>query len=207
MFFYDQTDANTLHDNPSYSNEYWEKPIYNRVKKNLKKYYCVAQKRMCIYCKTELETACHDEHIEHIVHKEFRPIWMFEPFNLGISCSQCNTKKGVKHALREFAQNAVILPIGSVYYKIIHPYFDIYDRHIELEDDLFIKAKDNDKGKATIEMCELWRPLYADRRARALSISQSDRHTIALARTQRTDIPQREIDAFIEYVEELAAMI
>jgi uncharacterized protein (TIGR02646 family) len=207
MFSYDQIDATTLNDNPSYSNDCWEKGIYKRVKKNLKKYYCVSQKRLCFYCKTELEVACHDEHIEHIVHKEFRPDWMFEPLNLGIACSQCNTMKGVKHALRVFARNAVTLPIGSMYYRIVHPHYDIYARHIELESNLFIKALDNDKGATTIEMCELWRPLYADRRARALSISQSDRLTIALARSQRTDIPQREINDFLEYVEELTAMI
>ncbi len=40
-------------------------------------------------------------------------------------------------------------------------------------------------------MCELWRPLYADRRARAMSISQGDRCTIALTRSQRTDLPQK----------------
>ncbi len=207
MYTFDRIDAKKLEDNPPYSNECWEDQIYNRVKKNLKSYLCRRQKRMCIYCKTELEVACDAEHIEHIIHKEFKPIWMFEPINLGISCSQCNTSKGVKHALRLFARNAVVVPQGSAFYRIVHPYFDIYDKHIGIENDLFIKAKDNDKGKTTIDICKLWRPLYADRRARAISISQSDRHTIALARSQRTDISQDEIDAFLEYVDELADMI
>lgn len=207
MFHYDSIDANTLHNNPTYANEDWDKSIYNRPKKNLKKYYCVTQRRMCIYCNTELEVACHDEHIEHIVHKEFRPIWMFEPLNLGIACSQCNTKKGVQHALREFARQMPILPIGSRFYAIVHPHFDIYGQHIELEDELFIKARNDHKGATTIEMCGLWRPLYADRRARALSISQSDRLTRALARAQKVGVPKREVDAFLEYVDELADML
>ncbi len=151
MFYYDLIDSTTLHNNPAYSNKCWDKSIYDRIKKNLKKYYCRTQKRMCFYCKTELEAACHDEHIEHIVHKEFRPMWMFEPLNLGISCSQCNVKKGVKHALREFARNSVILPIGSVFYRIVHPHFDVYAKHIELEEDLFVKARIMTKVKRQLK--------------------------------------------------------
>jgi hypothetical protein len=207
MFSYDLTDAKTLHENPSYSNDCWDRSVYKRVKRSLKKYYCRTQKRLCIYCKTELEVACHSEHIEHIVHKEFRPAWMFEPLNLGISCSQCNTQKGVQDALKPFARKAIVLPIGSIYYSIVHPHFDIYSSHIEFEDGLFVKAKDRDKGEATIEMCKLWRPLYADRRARALGISQSDRHTISMVRCQRTDISKEELDDFLEYVDELVEIL
>ena len=207
MFEFDHKDSTTLHNNPSYSNKCWEKTIYRRVKRNLKSHFCITQKRLCIYCRTELEVACDSEHIEHIVHKEFKPAWMFEPFNLGIACFQCNTQKGTQHSLREFARNAVILPIGSIYYKIVHPHFDNYDFHIEIEDDLFIKSKNKNKGENTIEICKLWRPLYADRRARALSISQSDRLTIALSRVQRTDINKDEINAFLEYVDALTAML
>jgi hypothetical protein len=107
----------------------------------------------------------------------------------------------------EFARNAVILPHGSIYYRIVHPHFDDYNLHIEFEEGLFVKAKNNDKGEATVEMCKLWRPLYADRRARALSISQTDRLTRALTRIQRTDISQVEIDAFMDYVDELTEML
>lgn len=207
MFHYNSIDAQTLHDNPSYSNGCWDKSIYKQVKESLKRHYCRKQKRCCIYCKTELEVLCHSEHIEHIVHKEFRPQWMFEPLNLGIACSQCNTQKGVQHSINLFYRNSITLPIGSKYYKIIHPNFDDYNLHIEFEEGIFIKAKNNHKAKATIDMCKLWRPLYADRRARALSISQSDRHTMALSRIQTKGISKEEIESYLEYIDELTDIL
>lgn len=207
MFHYDDIDAAKLMAYPPYSNNCWEKFRYNRVKQNLKTYYCRSQKRICTYCKTELEVGCDADHIEHIVHKEFRPQWMFEPLNLGISCSHCNTAKGVQHALHRFAQRAVVLPVASRFYKIIHPHFDVYSDHIELEDGLFVKAITHTKGEETIRMCRLWRPLFADRRARAMSISQSGRYTIALARSQQPGIRQEELNAFLDYIDELLDMI
>lgn len=204
---YSQSDLTQIANYFPIKNTDWERKIFNTVKANIKRYYCPKQKQLCAYCQTELEHECHSEHIEHIVDKSFRPQWMFEPYNLALSCRQCNTYKTTKQVLTIFSRNAIVLPIGSRYYIICHPHFDEFDDHFELIDDLFIKAKNNYKGQNTIEICGLWRPLYMDRRARHLAIKKSDRSIKAAHHAQKVDIPTSERLAFLQYVDKLAAYL
>lgn len=209
MLQFDLKDISTLNKYPPGAGRTWEESIYNRIKGNIKKYYCIQQRRLCVYCRTELTSACHSEHIEHVVNKDLKPQWMFEPLNLGLSCSQCNTKKGTYNTLRSHLHihNLAVLPQGSYHYRIVHPHFDNYDLHIEIEDDFYVKARTRDKGQQTIDMCHLWRPLYADRRARAIGLSQAGRHTAWLFRVQKPGVSQQEKDAFLEEIDDLAAIL
>ena len=200
---YTSEDFDTIATHFPVKSKDWERGVYSKLQENIKKHYCKTQKKMCAYCQTELEQGCHSEHIEHIVAKEFKPHWMFEPINLVIACSQCNTKKGTQNVLTSYSQNAIIPPVGSGYYIIIHPHFDDFNKHIEIEDGLFIKARDNYKGQNTIEICGLWRPLYVDRRAKHLAINMMDREYIALYRAEEIGIPASEKQAFLDYADEI----
>jgi uncharacterized protein (TIGR02646 family) len=209
MLQFDKKDALTLHNYPPGNSNDWFKPIFIRVKANVKKHFCVQQKRKCVYCKTELNSRCHSEHIEHVVNRALKPAWMFEPFNLGVSCGQCNTQKGEYNTLKPHLRvdNLAVLPHGKQHYNIVHPHFDNYDEHLEIEDEYYIKAKTVTKGEATIDMCKLWRPLYADRRAKEQGISLAGRATRWLIRVQKPGVPQYEKDEFLKEIENLTKML
>lgn len=209
MLQYNTRDALTLHNNPPGSSNDWVKPVYVGVKARIRSYFCTQQKRKCVYCRTELNSKCHSEHIEHIVNKSLKAAWMFEPFNLAISCSQCNTQKGEYNTLAGHLRvnNLAVLPHGPQHYTIVHPNFDNFDHHLEIEDQFYIKAKTISKGERTIEMCKLWRPLYADRRAKELGISLAGRHTAWLARIGKPGVPQYEIDAFMDEIDDLVKIL
>lgn len=203
MFQFTPRVAQTLHNNPTYDSNNWNLPIYRTAKDQIRKFFCIRQRRRCIYCDTVLEVACNGNHIEHIVPKEFRPIWMFEPFNLAIACGQCNTQKNQQQTLRNQYLHMLTVPLGSRFYLIVHPHFDIYNNHIEWTDGLFVKARNDHKGYETVEMCALWRPLYADRRARAMGVTEAGLQTMALHRIQTPGLLQREVELYQEYITEL----
>jgi 5-methylcytosine-specific restriction endonuclease McrA len=179
----------------------WEDGKYDNIKKKIKKHYCVQQKKRCAYCNTELASECHSEHIEHIVDKAFKPHWKLEPFNLCLSCSQCNTKKGEKHTLHEFYRRSLIVPRASYYYKIIHAHFDTWHVHLFYEDNYFIKPH-SVKGENTIDICGLYRHLYIDKKMKLDYNSYSDR-IMLLSVKREEDMSDRELQAIDDYIDEL----
>lgn len=66
--------------------------------------------------------------IEHIVSKDKKVQFMFEPRNLCVACKNCNGAKGSKEVLVN--PNRIRFPSSSQNYKIIHPHFDTYHEHI-----------------------------------------------------------------------------
>jgi len=208
MYQYDATDNQTLIDNPPFVIGDWDKSVYDRLRNNIRSDYYTNQLGCCFYCKTELEANAYSAHLDHIINKALKPQWMFLPMNLVLTCYACNVQKGQKRTVRSFVRldNMVIMPTHSTHYKIVHPYFDIYDHHLELEDGLFIKAKNNDKGAATIEMCKLWRPIYAARRAKEQGISDADKQTKILFHISKPEISPQERQEFEGYIDSLIAI-
>ena len=159
----DSRDLVLLRDNPIFS---WDK-TYKIIQDKIRKDYCVKQRKICAYCNTEMDTKCNGSHLDHIVPKSKRQMWMYEPINLCLSCPQCNTTKLDKFTLSNISKNAIIPPRQSIYYTIIHPHFDNWNDHLFYEDDFFITASNNSiKGINTIEVCGLFRHLYIERRLR-----------------------------------------
>lgn len=139
----------------------WENPCLDEFKQRARDYYRKKQNRRCAYCRTVIRTSQASPEIEHIIPKSDKPAWMYEPFNLCLSCKMCNTKKSTKKVLKD--KTVVSLPKDSDSYKLVHPHIDRYSDHINIIDDILYEGLTK-KGKETIRICELNRyELAADR--------------------------------------------
>ncbi|WP_341900048.1 hypothetical protein [Fluviicola taffensis] len=112
----------------------WENPLIQGFKTKVKTYYRHYENEQCCYCRRDLE----DEFnmvidIEHILPKgEFKD-YMFQLFNLNISCKRCNML--YKREKTDFVidLNEVLkTPEDTTHYKMIHPNLDKYFNHIKL---------------------------------------------------------------------------
>ena len=143
--------------------EDWEDKCLNEFKSNLRDYLWDKQNGRCAYCRIRIHDSEASPEIEHIVPKDKKADWMYEPFNLCLSCKMCNTKKG--HTKRIVVDESVTqLPMDSDSYLLIHPYLDRYSEHIELVEDVLYKGL-TEKGRYTIDLCKLNRFQLAAARA------------------------------------------
>lgn len=137
--------------------EYWSDAAVTPVRKIIKDHYIREQNQLCCYCHHLLETnnnAVWDG--EHVISREVKPQFMFEPRNLAISCKDCNISKGVKNVLNN--RDRKTFPVKASDYIIVHPHFDNYDDHILWFGPVVAAASTNsNKGSTTIEMCDLTR--------------------------------------------------
>jgi uncharacterized protein (TIGR02646 family) len=145
--------------------DHWKKDCLDEFKERFRDDMEPKQNYICAYCRLELHPNEVTPEIEHIVPKSEKPNWMYDPFNLCISCKLCNTKKSTKEVLRD--NTLKDLPHNSDAYLLIHPHLDRYSDYIEFVGDVLYKAKgDSDsKGAKTIEICELNRLEVAIARA------------------------------------------
>lgn len=148
----------------------WKKKCLDDFKARFRSDVLKKQNYRCAYCRLELHTNEVTPEIEHIVPKSLKPKWMYEPFNLCLSCKLCNTKKG--HDKRVLVNNDIKkLPKTSDSYLLIHPHVDKYSEHIELVNDLLYKGI-SEKGRYTIWLCELDRYELVSARAMELIKNQ-----------------------------------
>lgn len=134
----------------------WKNKEFKGLKDNVKKHYKVEQNYICPYCQVEYPI----KHgmvwdIEHIISRDSKVQFMFEPYNLCVACKDCN---GAKSSINVLKNEAVIrFPRRSNSYKIVHPHFDIYNKHINavLPGDFYRPL--SEKGEFTIITCRLLR--------------------------------------------------
>jgi hypothetical protein len=129
---------------------FWAREECNEIRKLIKDHYIISQNYTCFFCRqkyVQLHNRAWD--IEHIISKSSHPMFMFEPYNLCLSCIDCNHKKGnasvlVKENITDFSNK-------SKDYKIIHPHFDKYEDHIKviIEGSLYQVVNGSSKGKET----------------------------------------------------------
>lgn len=144
----------------------WEKECMSGFKDNLREFLCPLQNSRCAYCRMKIHANEATPEVEHIVPKSLKPKWMYEPFNLCLSCKLCNTKKG--HSKPVLRNNDIdLLPTNSDDYLLVHPYIDRYSEHIELIDGILYHGL-TDKGRYTIQLCRLDRFELAAERASLL---------------------------------------
>lgn len=151
----------------------WKKHIFENIKKKIKTHLLTEQNKICPYCGLKLSIATSYPDIEHIVPKDKHPNFMFEPKNLVVSCQPCNRNKRAKETL--IKPNIMIYPSNGADFKIIHSHFDNYFDHIELIEGIVLKAL-TDKGKNTIDFCNLYRLDIAEERAEKLIINKQEIH-------------------------------
>lgn len=148
--------ATTIANNPRSKGTDWNLSCYNPLKAHIKQHYSIIQDDLCCYCKISLRFGGYGEPIEHIVPKDDRPRWMFEPKNLALSCYPCNTKKNADNTLSLSGRRSRVYPTTSSGFLIYQPHFNNWDTHFEIFRSYFLKPK-TQKGRETFKVCELYR--------------------------------------------------
>lgn len=172
--------------NGNHSND-WKKDCLTDFKTRVREFYLKEQHRRCAYCRTVIRTSQASAEIEHIIHKASKPDWMYESFNLCVSCKSCNTKKSRKRVLRKGSFNS--LPQQSGDYIFVHPHIDAYSQHINILDDILYEGL-TDKGKETIRICKLDRyELAADRAEDKIKAEKTLDEKALLALVNHSGIP------------------
>lgn len=167
-----QNEKNIITTDPPMNDKDWTKTCYNVIKQRIKGELLIHQFDRCAYCRKELEAAGKYEPLEHIVPKTDKPTWMLMPKNLALCCDRCNNLKNADKILAPTFEAETILPELSEAYLIFHPHFDSWEDHFEFEEDIFIVAKTDDKGKQTINSCQLYRFNVIINRAKELRMNQ-----------------------------------
>lgn len=183
--------------------DHWFNPCLSQFKKRIRKYVLKQQNGLCAYCRLELHENEATPEIEHIVPKNLKPKWMYEPYNLCVSCKMCNTKKGyTKQVLMD--ETVEQLPLESNDYKLIHPYFDRYSDYIELVDGILYKGIDT-KGQYTIFLCELNRYEVAAERAKKFLEKDINFHTrfLLLLQDEENKRLLQNVDSFLESITDI----
>ncbi|HEY9190905.1 MAG TPA: hypothetical protein VIM88_08570 [Sulfurovum sp.] len=155
---------NSLNNPTKLQQESWS--AYNNdasmksLKKEMKIRLLLIQNDKCVYCMKNIDTRTHyDGDREHFANKDRYPQYTFEPYNLLISCSDCNRPlKGTHNTISTF--NSIY---SNCEFNIVHPILDNVPDHIDFTDKVLIFAK-TDKGLRTIELFKLDHPyLYSER--------------------------------------------
>lgn len=134
----------------------WGNVEFNGIRGVIKNHYKVEQGYKCPYCAVVYPVA-HGMvwDIEHIVAKDKKVQFMFEPRNLCVACKDCNGAKSSKEVLVN--PTRVRFPTNSGDYKIVHPHFDDYGEHISAVVPGEFYRPLTEKGEFTIITCRLLR--------------------------------------------------
>jgi len=167
----------------------WKKTCFDEIKKNIKLNLYAQQGGRCSYCKSILDFAICDPHLDHILDKKNYEKFGFHTKNLTLTCPKCNNKKSTKDAkARSIKKN---YPSKTDYFKIYHPYYDRYEDHLYKVDDLIISWH-SDKGLETIKMCNLDRVELVFGFAKEKSISKLDLNSQLLIALTNAYDPKKE---------------
>jgi uncharacterized protein (TIGR02646 family) len=146
-----------LGESKNYSSEMWELESLMSVRKHVRNHYRNAQRLKCAYCAEVVGTrSAASAPIEHIVPRSTHPRFMFEPRNLCVTCADCNEYKNNKAVTRSeevLSRKGVRYPTQTDAFRVVHPHFDVYDKHIYKSGRVYIPL--SPKGNWTIYACEL----------------------------------------------------
>jgi len=143
---------------PPFNHNNWGDDDLLGVRKEIRAFYRKQQKGICYYCKQTVSiTYSSNCHIEHIVPKGKHLDFIFTPKNLCVSCAECNLIKGEQEVLKK-PSTVIRYPRSSGAFKLVHPHFDEYDKHIRIINGYYID-KGSKKGNFTIGLCNLNRKL------------------------------------------------
>lgn len=139
---------------PSFSKDTWSDEDLISLKEKIKNHYVAEQNNTCPYCQQILRSS-HGRvwDTEHIIPRSYAEKFMFEAKNLCACCIDCNSAKSHKRVTNSKAK--VRLPLRPQDYFIIHPHLDNYHQYILVIKAGFYYVALEEKGKNTIEVCEL----------------------------------------------------
>lgn len=175
-YLWKMIDKKTIINFPPTSHNDWDTKNYRYkdIKARIKDHYSIEQNDFCVFCRRKINFKGWDEPIEHIIHKSHRYKWMFFPTNLALSCRHCNTKKSTKHSLRKPFRESNSFPFKSEDYRIVHPHLDNFEDYIYIEDNLFYRSVNKDKGVLHIKFFHLNDEIMLIDRAKENKISTLD---------------------------------
>ncbi|HIF9183718.1 TPA: HNH endonuclease [Photobacterium damselae] len=137
-----------------FTSESWSDKDLDNIKKRIKTHYLKEQKNICPYCKQKIKSNNGRYwDIEHIIPRSMSLNFMFEPFNLCMSCVDCNLAKSNKKVTNSKAKSKY--PTKSSSFFIVHPHFDNYYENIMVIKEGFYYVALKKKGEKTIELCKL----------------------------------------------------
>jgi len=171
---------------------YWTKggASYQRYKSNLKNKHYHKQKRKCAYCRKDLEIDADYDHLDHIVNQKRKPMWLFYPKNLVVTCHPCNMRKNADATLDD--DNRVRFPLFSKAFTIFNPHFEHWSDHLYIEDGIFLKAIPHSKGLETIKVCKLYRHQVILNFAKELNLRENKTYKKLTQRIRNTKIGSRD---------------
>lgn len=145
---------NIIITSENFSHKSWGLKSLDSIRSHIKKHYISEQKYRCCYCQQRL-FADHGRpwDIEHVIAMALKCAFMFEPRNLALACVECNQEKRATPVVRGTRAS---FPARSENYRIVHPHFDDWSEHIEIEGEATYHAL-TDKGRFTIYTCNLFR--------------------------------------------------
>lgn len=97
--------------------------------------------RKCMYCESTIDHASYSA-VEHIQPKRVFEDLVLEWSNLGLACNRCNTNKGDYWP-------------GSEELRLLNPYVDTLDSHIEFRGPLTIAKLGSSRGRSTVGKLKL----------------------------------------------------
>jgi len=160
-----QADIDIIREAKDDGDKIWENEKIKPIKDKIKKYFRTKGNHCC-YCQREFvgEFSMVID-IEHILPKsdiDFRE-YMFNPYNLNISCKRCNMEiKGTDISFITSKVEIKSAPFVTEKYKFIHPNLDDYKVHInrivQINDDTKLvkyNVLTNDKGQYTYDYFKL----------------------------------------------------
>lgn len=142
----------------------WSDDDLSEIRSAIRSHYRNEQNGLCAYCKNPI--SIHDAlncHVEHIAPKSKYPQFLFEPKNLCVICSDCNTIKRNQEVMCVEPDTVVNgskrtrYPRSSSAFFIVHPHFDNWDEHIQVFGKYYVDK--SPKGHFTIGACVLNRHL------------------------------------------------
>lgn len=147
-----------------FSHQSWSCDELEAIRSAIRNHYKNEQRGQCAYCRNPV--SIHDAmncHVEHIAPKSKYPQFMFEPKNLCVICSDCNSIKRNQEVMQEEpdpvvnGRNRRRYPRASSSFFIVHPHFDRWDDHIQVFGKYYVDK--SAKGHFTIGACVLNRHL------------------------------------------------
>lgn len=137
----------------------WRKKSLRWARDLTKARLLAMQHYRCAYCRMLIEDNLGKSEIDHVIAKELAPQFCYTPVNLVLCCKLCNANKG-KRNVTKFSDTKLKgrknYSHSMASYAWVHPYYDEYSSHIEINGDVVFSAKlGSSKGLAVIEACKL----------------------------------------------------
>lgn len=189
-----------LNNNPLNEKNKWSDNLYKPIKDRISNYYFTSQNGTCAYCRLPINGGTDNIEIEHIIDKNRRVDFTFEPLNLVVSCHNCNFSKKTKKVMN-ICPPENIYPTNGYSFEIIHSHFDDYFINIEFKQNSIYHALTT-KGEHTIKKCALDRIKLAEQREE-VDMYQDDEIISQVIELRKLGNYEEELNIILEKLREI----